>query len=187
MMRHRFRKSLARGFTLIELVVVTSVVAVTAAILLDRILYYQEMAEKVAMQQVVRSLRVSLQLQVVNLIAKNRLDELPKLADQNPMKWLAQPPDNYAGEFISTRKLSVATGHWFFDPESKKLFYLVHKGANFRSENNGPKQVVFQARVLRSETEPGADGMGAIEGVVLEQVNAFEWFKQSLSLEMVEK
>src|SRR5690606_1097193 len=116
----------------------TSVVAVTATVLLDRFLYYQEMAEKVSMQQVVRTLRISLQLQVANLIAKNRIDELPKLAQQNPMKWLAQPPDNYAGEFVSTRKLSVVTGQWFFDPESKKLFYLVHNGTNFRSENNGP-------------------------------------------------
>ena len=186
MMTHRTQQASARGFTLIELLIVTCAVALTATVVLDRLLYYQEMAEKVAMQQVVRTMRISLQLQTANLIAKNRLEDIPRLAEQNPMHWLAQPPDNYAGESISMRKESVATGQWFFDVESKKLFYLVHNGANFRSENNGPKQVAYQARVLRSETEQGVDGAGAIEGVVLEQVNAFEWFKQSLSLEMVE-
>lgn len=172
-----FGRAAARGFTLIELVVVTSVVAVTAGVLLERILYYQEMAERVAMQQTVRALRISLQLQVANLIVKNRVDELPRLAAQNPMKWLAQPPDNYAGEFVSIEKGNVVSGHWYFNPESKNLIYLVHNGSNFRSETVNPKQVIFKARMVRSETEQASDGERLIEGVVLEQINAFEWFK----------
>lgn len=183
--RHSPRRQ--RGFTLVELVVVTSVVALTAGILLDRILYYQEMAEKVSMQQTVRALRVSLQLQVANLIVQNRVDELPTLANQNPMKWLAQAPDNYAGEFVSIGKGSVVPGQWYFNTEGKSLIYLVHNGTNFRSESVDPKQVIYQARVIRSEAEQGVDGAGAVEGVVLEQVNAYEWFKQSFSLEAVEK
>lgn len=175
------------GFTLFELIVVTSAVALMSGILLDRLLLYQEMAERVSMQQTVRALRISLHLQSVNLIVKNRLDALPRLAEQNPMEWLAQPPDNYAGEFVSIGQGSVAPGQWYFNPESKKLIYLVHNGSRFRSENVHPKQVIFQARVLRSESEKGEDGAGAIEGVVLEEVNAYEWFKQSFSLGAVEQ
>jgi prepilin-type N-terminal cleavage/methylation domain-containing protein len=185
-MRRRERTG-QRGFTLIELIVVTSVVAVTAGVLLDRILHLQEMAERVAMQQTVRALRVSLQLQAANLIVKDRLEELPALAKQNPMKWLAQSPDNYAGEFISAGKENVAPGQWYFNPESKKLIYLVHNGMNFRPESVNPKQVIYQARLLRSESETGGDGAGAIEGVVLEEVNAYEWFEKSFSLETLQK
>jgi|GEM_PF-961211 len=115
------RRRPPRGFTLLELIAVTSAVALMSGILLDRILVYQEMAERVSMQQVVRSLRISLQLQVANLIAKNRIEALPKLAEQNPMVWLAQPPDNYAGEFVSARQGSVAPGQWYFNLESRKL------------------------------------------------------------------
>lgn len=181
------RRRPPRGFTLLELIAVTSAVALMSGILLDRILVYQEMAERVSMQQVVRSLRISLQLQVANLIAKNRIEALPKLAEQNPMVWLAQPPDNYAGEFVSARQGSVAPGQWYFNLESRKLIYLVHNGTHFRSESIGPKQVVFQARVIRSKSEKGEDGAGAIEGIVLEEVNAYEWFKQSFSLEAVQQ
>lgn len=173
----RLFKSAKRGFTLIELVVVTSVVAVTAGVLLERVLYYQEMAERVAMQQTVRALRISLHLQVANLIAKNRLEELPRLADQNPMRWLAQAPDNYGGEVVSIGKENVVSGQWYFNSQSKNLIYLVHNGSNFRSESVNPKQVIFRARMVRSEYEKGPEGEGLVEGVILEQVNFYEWFR----------
>jgi type II secretory pathway pseudopilin PulG len=169
----------AHGFTLIELIVVTSTVALMSGILLERVLFYQEMAERVSMQQIVRTLRISLQLQAANLIAKNRLDELPNLAQQNPMRWLAQKPENYGGEIVSIGQNNVVSGNWYFIPESKKLIYLVHNGGTFRSESVNPKQVIYEIRLLRSETETGGGGEGAIEGVVLEQVNSYEWFKQS--------
>ena len=174
--RLRLRNATQRGFTLIELIVVTSAVALLAGVLLERVLAYQEMAERVAMQQTVRALRFSLQLQVANLIVKNRLHEVAELAEQNPMKWLAQPPENYAGEInVSMKKNTVVSGHWYFDSSSKKLIYLVHNGRHFRAETSDARQVEFQARLLRSDSEKGRDGKGAIEGVVLEQVNAFEW------------
>lgn len=56
----------AAGFTLLELVVVVAVVCVMLSIVLDRLLYHLEMAEKVAMEQMVGIMRSSLHLQTAS-------------------------------------------------------------------------------------------------------------------------
>lgn len=163
-----------RGFTLIELIVVTSAVALLSAVVLDRVLLYQELAEKVSVQQAITAIRTSLHLQALNLIAKNRAEELPALAEQNPMDWLAEKPANYAGEFVSTRKNNVVSGRWYFSVDDKKLIYLVHNGKHFQPETE-PKQIIYGVKILRGKSASGEDDV--VEGVILEQLNSFSWFK----------
>lgn len=175
LMRARRGNSEESGFTLVEVLVVASTLALLAGILLNRILHYQELAEQVSVQQTISAIRTSLQLQALNLVAKGRAGEIADFANQNPMDWLAEKPPNYVGEVISNRKNSVVFGHWYFDSGEKKLVYLVHNGKRFWSESE-PKQIVYAVRVLRGEAGPGG-GKGVIEGVVLEQLNTFSWFK----------
>lgn len=165
----------ATGFTLFELVVVVIVVAIMLAIVLDRMLFYVEMAEKVAMQQTVGSIRSSLHLQTASLIAKNRANELPNFAQQNPMDWLAEKPANYVGEIDDSSRKNVASGSWFFDVKAKNLVYLVHNGKHFRSGNVEPNQVMFRVKLLLGKADPTRPDEVFVEGVVLEQVNAYSW------------
>ncbi|HVL75159.1 MAG TPA: type II secretion system protein [Noviherbaspirillum sp.] len=175
-MGHCPTRSRARGFTLLELVVVTSTVALLSGVLLDRVQFYQEMAERAAMQQTAGAIRTSLYLQALNLIAKGRHNEIDELAKRNPMEALAEKPANYGGEIISVRQNNVVSGHWYFNSDDKTLIYLVHNGKHFRAEHD-PKQVVYRVRILRGErAENGSEK--PVEGVILEQVNSFSWFKQ---------
>jgi general secretion pathway protein G len=168
------------GFTLIELVVVIALVSVLIGVLLDRVQYYQEMAEKVAMEQTVSAIRGSLHLQVANLIVKDRADMLPALAEQNPMDWLAEKPANYAGMIISVRKDSVVSGQWYFNESDKTLIYLVHNGRHFQAGNVQPKRVVFRTKLLFGNNVPRRGERQSnepfIEGVILEQVSTHKWF-----------
>ncbi|MBI3229478.1 MAG: prepilin-type N-terminal cleavage/methylation domain-containing protein, partial [Burkholderiales bacterium] len=88
----------AVGFTLIEVAVTVAIIAVLAGLLLDRIMFYRDQAEQVAMQQVIGNLRSALHLQLALLLARNREQELLQLSQQNPMDWLAEKPSNYFGE-----------------------------------------------------------------------------------------
>lgn len=169
------KKRPAPGFTLIELIVVVCAVALLSGVLLNRVLFYQEMAEKVAMQQTLTAIRTSLYLQSLNLIAKKRAAELPQFAEQNPMDWLAEKPENYAGDLVSMGKENVASGHWYFDSMGKKLVYLVHNGKNFRPDVD-PKQMIYGIRILRGEAAPEGEE-STVEGVILEQLNSSTWFK----------
>ena len=164
------------GFSLIELMVVIAVVSVLAAVLLNRVLWYQEQAEKVAMQQVVGILRSALHLQVASLQAKGKVGELTALLEQNPMNWLAQQPANYAGEFSASMSGHVEAGSWFFDLSSKELIYLVRNDAHFRSTSGQDNQVRFQVRLVKPDKGKIIDSSNFVEGVVLSPVTHHTWF-----------
>jgi prepilin-type N-terminal cleavage/methylation domain-containing protein len=164
------------GFTLIELAVVISIVAVSTGLLFQRALFYQEQAEKAAMEQTVGVVRSALHLQVASLIAKNKTDELPKLVERNPMEWLAEKPKNYAGEYYAPTPGDVTTGNWYFDLHGRNLIYLVKSKNHFMSGEKGRDVIRFQVRTVNS-TEAQAHGpTHAIEGVILEQVVSYTWF-----------
>ena len=175
------REAVHAGFTLIELVIVIALVGVLIGVLLDRVRYYQEMAEKVAMEQTVGAMRSSLHLQVANLIVKNRSDLLPTLAEQNPMEWLAEKPANYGGEIISVLQDNVVSGQWYFNSGDKTLIYMVHNGRHFQAGTMTPKRVEFRAKLLLGKNVPRPGELESkerfVEGVILEQVSPHTWFK----------
>ena len=69
----------AQGFTLLELVVVIIIISTLAAVLMDRVLFYQEAAERAAMEQMAGILRSALQFQVADRLLKGKTRELPLL------------------------------------------------------------------------------------------------------------
>src|SRR5689334_22551820 len=86
-----------RGFSLVELAVVVALIAVLAGLLLDRTLYYQEVAEKASMEQVAAVLRSSVNLRAAELALENRFAELDALVLKNPFDLLVRKPQNYLG------------------------------------------------------------------------------------------
>jgi prepilin-type N-terminal cleavage/methylation domain-containing protein len=168
------------GFTLLELIVVICVISVLGVALLNRVQFYQRMAEKTAMEQTAQAIRSALGLRVVSLIAKNRIDKLPELAKQNPMNWLAQRPANYAGEYFGGKaKESVVAGQWYFDLKDRNLVYLVHNHSDFFVKSAVPVPIRFRTKlVYAAENFPGESGQVTgkpVEGVVLEQIDPYVW------------
>ena len=95
----RFRDGRQTGFSLLELVIVIVIVALLAALAMDRLLFYEEMAEKAAMEYTASSVRSAVRVQVADMMIHGRLQELPKLAETNPIGFLEDRPANYRGEF----------------------------------------------------------------------------------------
>jgi len=80
----RERRRAVPGFTLIELIIVVCIVALCAALLLDRLRFYQEAAEKAAMEYTVATMKSALQLRVAAMLVRGEEGSIGKLARSNP-------------------------------------------------------------------------------------------------------
>jgi prepilin-type N-terminal cleavage/methylation domain-containing protein len=160
-----------RGFSLLELVVSLTLVAVLVGVFLDRALYYREQAEKSAMEQVANDLRSSVNLRVAELVLDNRFRELAELATQNPMDLLARKPQNYLGVLDGARVQEVVPGSWYFDIKSKEVVYYVDSGQYFAPDDQGRMRVAWRVKL-----EKGGDGAAAPQWARLELVQPYRWF-----------
>jgi prepilin-type N-terminal cleavage/methylation domain-containing protein len=113
-----------RGFTLIELLVVICVVALLFVIALDRLLRYQELAERTAMEQNLAAINIALTSKFAALIAAGRGEVIAAEAGANPVNLLARPPENYLGELYSPPPDSLAPRSWYYDRQSGDLIYV---------------------------------------------------------------
>ena len=166
-----------RGFTLIELIVVIIVIMVLAGIFITRISYYQEQAEKAAMQQVAGALQSALTLRYGTLMVRGALNEkeLSLLATDNPMSWLQKVPPNYRGEYYDPTARTIAPGNWMFDLRSRDLIYVVDHGEYFTAGKDGKKWIRFHAR-LAQEPALGRPGSGKeLTAALYEPTEPYRW------------
>ena len=145
---------------------------VLIGVFLDRALYYRELAEKSAMEQVAQDLRSSVNLRVAELALDNRFAELAQLPGQNPMDLLARKPQNYRGVMGSPGVQEVVTGGWYFDLTSQEVVYFVDSGQYFESKDQGPKRVAW--RVVLVPKSVGKDELP--QWARFELVKPYRWF-----------
>jgi len=153
-----------RGAGRFEFAVVAIIFAILTGVLLQKMRFYQAEAERLAIQQVVGSLRAALAARASSLYLEGKHGEIALLATQNPMDWLARRPPNYAGEFEQADKAAVAPGNWYFDRSNKRLLYSL-SNTSFFGESSA-KRLNFKVKFLtKSNDEPGPGG------VTLEQID----------------
>ncbi len=85
------RARFQHGFTALELAVSVSVVLVFAGVLLERMLFYQELAEKARMELEVTTLKLALQARIGTQITEHQPVDYPAMARGNPVRWLDAP------------------------------------------------------------------------------------------------
>ena len=165
----------ARGFTLLEMVVVVVLIGVLLTIAIDRLIRLQALAERVAMNQVLGGLRSALTLELAQHIVQGRTADLSTLARANPTRWLVRPPGNYAGAFADPDPTRIAGGRWYFNTKDRWLVYRVAHAADFRTALPGPPRIRFKVWLVYSDN-PG-DGVrnGEVVGVRLGPVEPYRW------------
>lgn len=176
----RNRNARAKGFTLIELVVVIAIIAILAGLLLERVWFYQEQAEKAAMEQVAGALQSALILQYANMLTHGRESEAKILTSENPLRWLMQKPVNYAGEFYDLTPASIAPGNWAFDLKSRELVYVPYRTDYFTPGTDGNKWVRYHVRLEYENnvaSRPAKSGAGeqSLVGVLFEPAASYQW------------
>ena len=177
---HSLLKRAQRGFTLLELIIVITIVSILATVLLNRLLDYQERSEKDAMEQTAGILRSALHLQVVDLIARDRLGDIPKLLNENPITWLAEKPHNYQGEYFDPAPGQIEPGSWYYDLKARQLVYLVDRGRHFLPDSTGRKAVRYEVALVYNQERQAATDIPAtrqVGGVVLQLAEPYRWYK----------
>lgn len=121
--------------------------------LLDRLLYMQEMAEKTAVEETVRSVNTGLRLEAASRLARGAGTRLPALEDENPIKWLSVPPRNYLGEYARP-PLNAKPAYWYFQPQERQLIYQPNKHAHLVAKAGEGKELRFAVRVTADGSNP---------------------------------
>jgi prepilin-type N-terminal cleavage/methylation domain-containing protein len=165
------------GFTLFELIVVVCIVAVMAGILLNRLRVYEEAAEKAAMQQTAAAIKSALQMRVASYLISGRHREIERLRTENPVKWLQEHPDNYAGEFYADVYARVRPGSWYFDLTRGELVYVINLGNKFRPGPDGRKWVRYRVRIEYDDMpQKDAPPRKVLSAATFAPVQAYVWF-----------
>lgn len=163
--------SRTRGFSLFELAVAIALIAIFAGVLLERAVYYRELAEKSNMEQVALDVRSSVNLRVAELVLENRFAELHSLALQNPFDLLVQKPHNYLGVLEDPLPERAIPGNWYFDSKSKEVVYCPDLGRYFALDEGGKKRVAWRIVLV-----PGAKGSIPAQWARFELVKPYRWF-----------
>jgi general secretion pathway protein G len=166
------------GFTLIELIVVIAVLSVLISIFLNRVEYYQELAEKTAMTENVGAIQSALTLQHSKHYIRVNTEDISLLPTENPMKWLQKLPQNYAGEFYDPKPNTVAPGNWVFDLKAHELIYILDRTDHFVPGRDGKKWIRFHIAMQYEQIKSGGvvGKEKELVGTVFAPTDQISWF-----------
>lgn len=166
-----------RGFSLLELAGAFALVAIMATVLLDRLTYYEELAEKARMEATVSTLKSALRIRMATMMIEGRVQEYRLLAGQNPIDWLDKTPDDYRGAVSDIAGL--AAGAWYFNHADRTLVYLVRNGRYFRPDSEGLKRVRLKVVAIsdRPGTQSVSETIKPADTVVIKLLEPYRWFQ----------
>jgi len=164
------------GASLVEFAVSTALIGIVVGALLERALYYQEYAEKIAMESTAENIRTGLRYKVADLMLANRMSEIPALADENPMAWLGERPPNYLGE-LESAPADEAKGKWHFDKRNRELVYTVNNRRHFSPSLYRDFSVRYRVMRVSAGTVTDSSPKSAGTWVSLVLVAEYGWFQ----------
>lgn len=164
------------GASFVEFAVCMALMAIFVGVLLERGLYYQEYAEKTAMESTAENIRTGLRYKVADLILANRVSEIQALADENPMNWLAERPPNYLGELESAPD-DEPKGQWYFDKRNRELVYTVNNRRHFSPSTYRDFSVRYRAMRASAGAVTDSSPNSAGTWVSLLLVYEYGWFQ----------
>jgi general secretion pathway protein G len=159
-----------RGASRLELALASILAALLAGVLLNSLISYQGETERVAAKQLIGSLRTALAVRSAKIISTTGEPGLLALAQQNPMTWLQQRPENYLGEYYSPQNEALPSGSWYFDRSAQTLVYLPAAQKSFSSGIQ--KVLAFKVKLVGVSGPVNAARRGkGSAGLVLDQID----------------
>lgn len=165
------------GFTLVELAIALLVIAILAAVALQKLWSFQAEAERTTLENTVGGLRSALGINVAGYIAKDDLRGIQVLVGSNPMDLLSESPKNYRGALDG--EPAVEDGEWYFDRKRGELAYRVRNTDVFRGGSGLPAEARFAVKPVYEDRNRNGrfDAGDMFYGVRLEAVTPYRWVR----------
>ncbi len=168
------RRNLARGISLVELALSLGVILALAGVLLNRLAYYQEAAEKAQMEYTVNTLKLAPQLRIGHDLGRQRPVDFAAIAGENPVTWLDRPMPGYRGEVGAAEAQALEPGSWCFARAERELVYRPLRSDHLADDSTGQKRVRFKVALVRAVNGAGTND-GSVIGLQLRPVERYRW------------
>ena len=162
----------ARGFTLLELLVVVSLVVFLFLAAIENLLPMRGAAESAAFVAITGSLRSATGLEATRRVLDGGEAALHAMDGDNPLDWLAMAPEYHAVEDGDLH--AIARGEWAYADDSGMLFYRVRYPEYFEGSYTDPPGVRFRVTVTRTRE--------GIRNVQLDQLDTAAWTMEGSEL-----
>ena len=165
----------------LDKMVSVAILVTLGAVLLDRLLYYEEYTEKTVTELTITNMRTGLNLRKAEMMLASAQGGTTGVLGDNPMVWLPAPTPNYSGEFAGHAPDAAGEGIWYYDQGARELAYRPNLARHFVPGLDGHTEVrvrVERRRVAHAE----AVAEGAVrnpppwEGVALVLARPYRWF-----------
>jgi hypothetical protein len=157
-----------------ELVVVICVVALLFTIALDRLMRFQELGERTAVEQNIAAINVALTMKFAALVASGRGQAIEKELLANPVDLLARPPENYLGALYAPPPEQLPARSWYFDRESGDLVYMPGRVRYLTAPPDAANGLRF--KVALTDPSPRQDeGVTEIRQAVIRPKQPYRW------------
>jgi prepilin-type N-terminal cleavage/methylation domain-containing protein len=177
-MNERERARTARGFSLLELVVVVIAIAILTGVALDRLVPLVGRAERVSFMQVQSELQTALLLAAAEEIVHGDSERLTELAGANPMSLLLVPPANYLGGLKAPDHDELPGRSWYYDQRSSRLVYRPGTHSRFKALDGPRDRIELVVRFLFRDQNGDAKyqaGADLFDGLHLESAYRYDW------------
>ncbi|MCP1728090.1 general secretion pathway protein G [Natronospira proteinivora] len=154
------------GVTLIELVVVITLVIVLVATAIENLLPLAGEAERVAVERNRVAVDTALRGEAAQRLLGQGREAVMDLEGHNPVSLLARPPANYLGERANADPAEIPPAHWVWDPARQALIYRVRHSRYFHSEAGEPAHIRFQL---------AREGSQDLFGLYLRRSHDYHW------------
>lgn len=165
----------------LDTVVSVAILVTLGAVLLDRLLYYEEYTEKTVTELTITNMRTGLNLRKAEMMLASAQGGVTGILGDNPMIWLPAPTPNYSGEFAGHAPDAAGEGIWYFDRGARELAYRPNLVRHFVPSPDGQTEVrvrVERRRVAQSQAAAEAPirNPAPWEGVALVLARPYRWF-----------
>ena len=164
----------AKGFTLIELIIVVCIVALLFGVALERLLRFQELGERAAMEQNIAAINVALTMKFAALVAAGRGPAIEKELGANPVELLARPPENYLGALYAPSAGTLPARSWYYDRASGELVYVPGRTRYLSEPPDAAHGLRFRV-VLSDPARPAVEGITELRQAFIRPSTPYRW------------